>query len=106
MDRPTRALGLPDRITAGLFDVDGVLTSPAELHRQAWKQTFDEMLRERDGDHFREFTDRDYAGVQAARAGRFGPVIGVDRAGQAEALRERGADVVVTDLADLLQEVR
>jgi phosphoglycolate phosphatase-like HAD superfamily hydrolase len=29
-------------------------------------------------------------------------VVGVDRVGQADALREHGADVVVTDLADLL----
>ena len=43
------------------------------------------------------------AGVAAGRAGRFGYVVGVDRAGQAEALRERGADVVVTDLAELLE---
>ena len=42
------------------------------------------------------------AGVQAGRAGLFGFVVGVDRIGQAEALREHGADVVVTDLADLL----
>ncbi|NMH98184.1 beta-phosphoglucomutase family hydrolase [Pseudonocardia acidicola] len=42
------------------------------------------------------------AGVQAGRAGNFGSVIGVDRLGQAEALREHGADVVVADLADLL----
>ncbi|CAN5539843.1 beta-phosphoglucomutase family hydrolase [soil metagenome] len=42
------------------------------------------------------------AGVEAGRAGRFGIVIGVDRVGQADALRDHGADVVVTDLADLL----
>jgi beta-phosphoglucomutase family hydrolase len=42
------------------------------------------------------------AGVEAGRAGRFGMVIGVDRAGQAEALKAYGADVVVRDLADLL----
>ena len=42
------------------------------------------------------------AGVQAGRAGRFGFVVGVDRVGQAEALRTHGADVVVDDLADLL----
>jgi beta-phosphoglucomutase family hydrolase len=42
------------------------------------------------------------AGVAAGRAGRFGFVVGVDRHGQAEALRERGADVVVSDLAELL----
>jgi beta-phosphoglucomutase family hydrolase len=42
------------------------------------------------------------AGVQAGRAGDFGLVIGVDRTGQADALRRRGADVVVDDLAELL----
>lgn len=42
------------------------------------------------------------AGVAAGRAGDFGYVIGVDRAGQADELRAHGADVVVTDLADLL----
>ena len=36
------------------------------------------------------------------RAGGFGCVVGVDRVGQAEALREHGADVVVSDLAELL----
>ncbi len=41
-------------------------------------------------------------GVQAGRAGGFGHVIGVDRTGHAQALREHGADVVVTDLAELL----
>ncbi|ASR37422.1 hypothetical protein BAY61_23180 [Prauserella marina] len=43
------------------------------------------------------------AGVEAGRAGRFGFVVGVDRAHQARALREHGADVVVTDLAELLE---
>ena len=43
------------------------------------------------------------AGVEAGRAGRFGFVVGVDRVGQAEALRAHGADVVVDDLAKLLQ---
>jgi beta-phosphoglucomutase-like phosphatase (HAD superfamily) len=42
------------------------------------------------------------AGVAAGRAGKFGFVIGVDRVGQSEALRDNGADVVVTDLAELL----
>jgi beta-phosphoglucomutase family hydrolase len=42
------------------------------------------------------------AGVQAGRAGGFGFVVGVDRVGQADALREHGADVVVKDLAELL----
>ena len=43
------------------------------------------------------------AGVQAGRAGRFGFVVGVDRVGQADALREHGADVVVKDLAELIE---
>lgn len=39
------ALGLPDAITACLFDLDGVLTSTAVLHRRAWRRTFDDFLR-------------------------------------------------------------
>ena len=42
------------------------------------------------------------AGVQAGRAGHFGVVVGVDRVGHAEALRRNGADVVVSDLAELI----
>ena len=42
------------------------------------------------------------AGVAAGRAGGFGCVVGVDRVGQAQALRDHGADVVVQDLGELL----
>ncbi len=42
------------------------------------------------------------AGVGAGRAGHFGYVVGVDRVGQADALRAHGADIVVRDLAELL----
>ncbi|MDY6997437.1 MAG: beta-phosphoglucomutase family hydrolase [Actinomycetota bacterium] len=42
------------------------------------------------------------SGVAAGRAGDFGVVVGVDRVGQADALRDNGADVVVTDLGELL----
>jgi beta-phosphoglucomutase family hydrolase len=42
------------------------------------------------------------AGVAAGRAGGFACVVGVDRADQADALREHGADLVVSDLAELL----
>jgi beta-phosphoglucomutase family hydrolase len=42
------------------------------------------------------------AGVAAGRAGGFGFVVGVDRVGQADALRAHGADVVVSDLSDLV----
>lgn len=42
------------------------------------------------------------AGVEAGRAGGFGFVVGVDRTGQADALRAHGATIVVKDLAELL----
>jgi beta-phosphoglucomutase family hydrolase len=42
------------------------------------------------------------AGVASGKAGGFGFVVGVDRLGHADALREHGADVVVADLAELL----
>jgi HAD superfamily hydrolase (TIGR01509 family) len=44
------------------------------------------------------------AGVAAGRAGEFGFVVGVDRVGQAEALKEHGADIVVGDLAELMEQ--
>jgi beta-phosphoglucomutase family hydrolase len=44
------------------------------------------------------------AGVEAGRAGDFGWVVGVDRTGQADALKQRGADVVVDDLGELLEQ--
>ncbi|MDX6311246.1 MAG: hypothetical protein QOF84_5951 [Streptomyces sp.] len=47
--------GLPDGIRACLFDLDGVLTKTAVVHAAAWKQTFDDFLRRRDGDGFRPF---------------------------------------------------
>jgi beta-phosphoglucomutase family hydrolase len=232
-----RVLGLPDGITACLFDLDGVLTQTAKVHAAAWKQMFDAFLRETQGADAAPFTEHDYdayvdgktrsdgvrafldsrgiahdedlvrelgdrknasvlklihehgvepyegsvrylhaardaglrravvsssanchdvvvaagiedllearidgvtveerhlkgkpapdmflegaralgvepahaavfedalAGVEAGRAGRFGHVVGVDRVGQAQALREHGADVVVEDLAELL----
>jgi beta-phosphoglucomutase-like phosphatase (HAD superfamily) len=43
------------------------------------------------------------AGVEAGRNGSFGYVVGVDRCGQARGMAERGADVVVADLAELLE---
>jgi beta-phosphoglucomutase family hydrolase len=228
---------LPDRITACLFDLDGVLTQTAKLHAQAWKQMFDEFLADRDQPPFALPRDYDHyvdgkprldgvrsfleargieadndtvlalgtrknelvlelihrvgvepyegsvrfveatrerglrravvssstnchdvlvsagidhmfearidgvvaereglagkpapdtflagaravgvapdqaavfedalAGVAAGRAGAFGWVVGVDRTGQAEALRDHGADIVVRDLAELLPD--
>ncbi|MEU8060953.1 beta-phosphoglucomutase family hydrolase [Microbispora bryophytorum] len=44
------------------------------------------------------------AGVAAGRAGGFAVVVGVDRGHQAQALRDKGADMVVTDLSELLDD--
>lgn len=48
-------LGLPDGVTACLFDLDGVLTDTASVHNTAWKKTFDELLKDRDGDGYTPF---------------------------------------------------
>jgi beta-phosphoglucomutase family hydrolase len=48
-------LGLPDTAAACLFDMDGVLTRTATVHAAAWKQMFDEFLREREGESFTPF---------------------------------------------------
>ncbi|NNG20742.1 beta-phosphoglucomutase family hydrolase [Naumannella sp. ID2617S] len=44
------------------------------------------------------------SGVRAGAAGDFGLVVGVDRGTGADRLTEAGADVVVTDLAELIDE--
>jgi beta-phosphoglucomutase family hydrolase len=56
-------LKLPDGITVCLFDLDGVITQTAKLHAAAWKEMFDDYLRERSdetGEPFEEFTPSDY----------------------------------------------
>jgi beta-phosphoglucomutase family hydrolase len=52
-------LGLPDQITACLFDLDGVLTQTAKVHAAAWKQTFDDFLRKWADDHGQPFVPFD-----------------------------------------------
>ncbi|SEH92276.1 haloacid dehalogenase superfamily, subfamily IA, variant 3 with third motif having DD or ED/beta-phosphoglucomutase family hydrolase [Mycolicibacterium rutilum] len=57
-DEPHHALGLPDEIRAALFDLDGVLTDTASVHKKAWKSMFDDFLRRRaeaDGAEFTPF---------------------------------------------------
>jgi beta-phosphoglucomutase family hydrolase len=56
-------LGLPDQVSACLFDMDGVVTRTATVHDAAWKEMFDEFLRRRaDQTHteFVPFSDADY----------------------------------------------
>src|SRR5215217_8284203 len=49
---------VPEGITTCLFDLDGVLTEAAKMHAHAWKEMFDEFLRDwanRTGEPFEEF---------------------------------------------------
>ena len=53
-------LGLPDGITAALFDLDGVLTDTAAVHERAWKRTFDACLGDRgtfEADDYNRYVD-------------------------------------------------
>jgi beta-phosphoglucomutase family hydrolase len=92
-------------ITA-LFDavVDGVVAEREHLAGKPAPDTFLEGARllEEPPPAAAVFEDA-LAGVEAGRAGGFGLVVGVDRLGQADALRSHGADVVVGDLAELLE---
>jgi beta-phosphoglucomutase family hydrolase len=53
-------LGLPDQITACLFDLDGVLTDTAAVHRAAWAATFDPVLKAHGQPPFSESDYEDY----------------------------------------------
>jgi beta-phosphoglucomutase family hydrolase len=89
---------------AGLFDarVDGRDVTRLGLKGKPAPDSFLEAARRLKVDPARAVVVEDaIAGVAAGRAGEFGSVIGVDRAGQSQALREAGADVVVTTLGQV-----
>ena len=97
-----KAVGIYD-----LFEkiVDGVVADRERLKGKPAPDTFWEGARELGVDRKAAAVFEDaLAGVQAGRAGDFGFVVGVDRVGQAEALKEHGADIVVEDLAELLDD--
>lgn len=84
--------------------VDGVLAEREHLKGKPAPDTFLAGARALGVEPPRAAVFEDaLAGVEAGRAGGFGIVVGVDRIGQAEALRAHGADVVVRDLSELLQ---
>jgi beta-phosphoglucomutase family hydrolase len=93
---------------AGIADlfatrVDGIVAKERHLKGKPAPDTFlaaAEDLKVAPG-HAAVFEDA-LAGVEAGRAGHFALVVGVDRVGQAEELRKHGADIVVKDLAELL----
>jgi beta-phosphoglucomutase family hydrolase len=95
-----RAAGLD-----GLFDttIDGNDLNKMHLKGKPAPDTFLAAARALEvGPHEAAVFEDALAGVEAGRAGGFGWVVGVDRLGQADALREHGADVVVEDLGELL----
>ena len=83
--------------------IDGIVRERDHLRGKPAPDTFLAAAREL-GVEPREaavFEDA-LAGVAAGRAGEFGCVVGVDRVGQADALCLHGADLVVSDLGELL----
>ena len=93
---------------AGLLDlfdarVDGVVAAERGLPGKPAPDTFLAAARDLGATPERAVVVEDaISGVQAGRAGGFGLVVGVDRDGDPGALRGNGADVVVTDLGDLV----
>jgi beta-phosphoglucomutase family hydrolase len=91
---------------SGLFDVrvDGLVATERGLKGKPAPDTFLEGARRLGVEPSQAAVFEDaLAGVEAGRAGRFGHVIGVNRVGQRDALKQHGADVVVDDLAELLR---
>ncbi len=97
-------------IAAGIEDlfeerIDGVVAEREHLRGKPAPDTFLAGARALGVEPSRAAVFEDaLAGVAAGRAGGFGRVVGIDRVGQARALREHGADVVVSDLSELLDD--
>jgi beta-phosphoglucomutase family hydrolase len=96
-------------VAAGILDlfeviVDGIVAEREHLAGKPAPDTFLAAAHQlgTESPHGAVFEDA-LAGVEAGRAGGFGQVVGVDRVGQAEALKQHGADIVVRDLAELLE---
>ena len=116
-------LGLPDGVTACLFDLDGVLTRTAVVHAAAWKDTFDQFLQARaaaTGEAFAPFEQADYDryvdgrprldGTQAFLASRgielpLGAEADPPAAGTVHGLSNRKNDLVLAKLAEGKVEV-
>jgi beta-phosphoglucomutase family hydrolase len=87
-----------------LFDVrvDGVVAVERHLPGKPHPDTFLAAARDLGVEPKAAAVFEDaLAGMDAGRSGHFGYVVGLDRVGQADALRAHGADVVVKDLVDL-----
>jgi HAD superfamily hydrolase (TIGR01509 family) len=95
-------------VAAGIEDllevrVDGVVAEERHLRGKPAPDTFLEAARLLGVAPANAAVFEDaLAGVQSGHEGGFGYVVGVDRAGQRDALLAHGASVVVDDLAELL----
>jgi beta-phosphoglucomutase family hydrolase len=95
-------------VAAGIEDlfearIDGVVAGREHLRGKPAPDTFLAAARALGlGPQAAAVFEDALAGVEAGRAGRFRFVVGVDRTGQADALKKHGADIVVADLAELL----
>lgn len=93
---------------ADLFEVriDGIVAAELGLKGKPAPDTFLAAASQLSAQPLRTVVVEDaIVGVQAGRAGGFGLVVGVARRSEpseAEALQEHGADIVVTDLRDLI----
>ena len=89
---------------ADLFDgrVDGIDSEEQSLKGKPAPDIFLQAAEQLSADPKNAVVVEDaQAGVEAGKKGGFGCVIGVDRTGHAQALRDKGADVVVSDLAEV-----
>lgn len=83
--------------------VDGIVADEQDLPGKPAPDTYLYAAKLLDTDPSRAVVFEDaLAGVESGRAGGFGCVVGLDRVGQASELRRHGAEIVVTDLSELL----
>ena len=83
--------------------VDGITAAETGLPGKPDPAVFVEAARRLGAEPPRTVVVEDaLAGVEAGRRGGFGLVLGVDRTGDADGLLKAGADVVVSDLADVI----
>jgi beta-phosphoglucomutase family hydrolase len=90
---------------AGFFAarVDGIVATEKGLHGKPAPDTFLHAAHALDVSPEKAVVVEDaLAGVEAGRAGGFGLVVGVDRSDVGALLRRHGADIIVTDLAELV----
>lgn len=97
-----RVAGLRDRFRVVM---DGVIAERDHLASKPAPDVFAEAARMLGVDPARSAAVEDaLSGVQSAAAAGFGLVVGVDRGAGADMLRDAGAHVVVSDLAELVEK--